>query len=210
MNKLQRLVFHQRLSIKSILQKKLLPSHSMQCYVSANHNDATNFYVPDSTWPKEAVGTYNQLKLLTNDGKWKQYYAPSVLPDTEARSMLRATEGKAITGAIFFNATEQVAKAVITFQNWSEGGQGHVHGGMVATVHDTVMGTLCNYVCGPCVTANLNTNYKTRLPLLTTVLMNAKIDRIENRKVFLNCTMTDTQGGVKYGDASSLFIKLTT
>ena len=36
----------------------------------------------------------------------------------------------------------------------------HVHGGAIATVHDTVTGILTNKVVGTALTANLNTNFR--------------------------------------------------
>jgi len=176
-------------------------------YTSDKFTDEANFYVPDSTWPNEALEIYEKLKLLTNDPEWKQSFSPKE-NGKEVRNFLRATEGKTITGASFVNKHEMLAKSVLTLQNWSEGPKGHVHGGLVATVHDSIMGTLSSAVSGRSVTANLKVNYKNPVPLMTTVLLEGKVDKIENRKVFLSCIMTNIDGNVIYSTSTALFLML--
>ncbi len=97
------------------------------------------------------------------------------------------------------------------------GHKGIIHGGITAMAFDDLFGT-CFYTqvkrdlkgkadAAPAAfTANLDVNYRTPLPCGTRVIFNAKIDRIEGRKIFMSGTATNATGQVRYADATALFI----
>ncbi|XP_045064301.1 uncharacterized protein LOC121542346 [Coregonus clupeaformis] len=90
-----------------------------------------------------------------------------------------------------------------------EGPPGHVHGGAIATMIDTVTGTHATYLSGPVMTANLNINYRSPIPLCSTVLLNCSLDKKEGLKTFVSCQVTNTDGSKLHTEATGLFLSIT-
>jgi acyl-coenzyme A thioesterase THEM4 len=59
---------------------------------------------------------------------------------------------------------------------------------------------------GPCFTANLNIDYLKPLTIPAWVLVRARLDRHEGRKVYINATVENGEG-IIYAKAVALFIK---
>lgn len=94
------------------------------------------------------------------------------------------------------------------FGKLTEGPRDHVHGGAISAMADTAMGVSVWYYGIPCVTANLSVNYREKVPLLTSVLLESKIREINGRKITTEYTMTDLQDNTHYSDGTALFIQL--
>lgn len=60
---------------------------------------------------------------------------------------------------------------------------------------------------GIAVTANLNVNYKKFVPLDSTKKIEAKIDRVEGKKVFVSGKIVDPIDGTVHSEGTALFIK---
>ncbi|CAB1334612.1 unnamed protein product [Coregonus sp. 'balchen'] len=90
-----------------------------------------------------------------------------------------------------------------------EGPPGHVHGGAIATMIDTVTGTHATYLSGPVMTANLNINYRSPIPLCSTVLLTCSLDKKEGLKTFVSCQVTNTDGSKLHTEATGLFLSIT-
>lgn len=64
-----------------------------------------------------------------------------------------------------------------------QGAPGLVHGGLLAAAFDEVLGA-CNWLLlSPAVTGNLSVDFRKPVPVGQTVLIDARIDAIEGRKV---------------------------
>ncbi|KAK3936362.1 Verlamelin biosynthesis protein B [Diplogelasinospora grovesii] len=112
-------------------------------------------------------------------------------------------------------------KAFLTLGPMVNGWPGICHGGIVMTIMDEVMGLLppINKRRGliptlPFMTAYLNTQFirpvktaETRTAAKATILATARLDRIEGRKYFTNCTIEDESGTV-LAKAEALFVLL--
>jgi len=95
------------------------------------------------------------------------------------------------------------------------GHSGIVHGGIIAMGFDDLFGT-CYFrnrsrvnheELGPGFTANLDVNYRKPMPCgKGKVVFNARIDRVEGRKVYLSGFATSENGQIKYADSTALFI----
>ncbi|NXM00064.1 THEM4 thioesterase, partial [Tyrannus savana] len=83
-----------------------------------------------------------------------------------------------------------------------EGHPGLTHGGALATLIDSSLGTLALAVAGRVVTANLSIDYVLPVPLGTVVLVDAHLERQEGRKVFLECHLRSADGDTLHARAT--------
>ncbi|NXO86800.1 THEM4 thioesterase, partial [Sitta europaea] len=74
-----------------------------------------------------------------------------------------------------------------------EGHPGLTHGGAIATIVDTSLGTLALALAGRVVTANLSIDYLAPVPLLSVLLLEVSLQRREGRKLFLSCDLRDAE-----------------
>lgn len=101
-------------------------------------------------------------------------------------------------GVRFFLTGENVITASFTPDAAQEGPPGHVHGGVLATVLDEAMGMAAWTTGKMCVAVNLNFSYKSPVPLGAAVQIQARLDRVEGRKVFTVGTITLPENGGEY------------
>jgi len=194
------------ISQPSVLRTCTLFSNRTHSSISTRSRTyTTDISQPSSTWSVEAVQLFHRLNELTKDEKWMKLprYSQEGL---DKRSMITAVGDKMYSGAVFICISEMMAKSVVTFGPWLQGGPNHVHGGAVAAIHDSSMGLTANICVAPSVTAYLNNNFRRGLKLGTTVLLSSKVDRIEGRKIFLSSKMTCPDEKIVYSDATALFI----
>merc|ERR1712154_45060 len=111
--------------------------------------DGDDYYAPTSTWSQEAVQMYNRFNYeTTTNSEWEKYSrAPQ--DGLETRHFIRAAGEKMFYGAFFINKPERRAKGVTVFGPWTQGGSGFVHGGAIASIHDSITGILVNRAIGP-------------------------------------------------------------
>lgn len=85
-----------------------------------------------------------------------------------------------------------------------EGPPGHVHGGFIAAAFDEVLGMAQSLTGNPGMTATLMIRYRRPTPLLTELVFEARVDKVEGRKIFTSGTLS--AGGVLTAQAEGLFI----
>ena len=124
------------------------------------------------------------------------------------RSGADAAAGKKVDFQAYMNETAQEMKMFAHFGAWTEGPIDHVHGGAISAMADTAMGVCITYAGYPCVTAQLVVNYRAKVPLLTTALLESKITDIDGRKIHAMYTMTDLESGTTYSEGHALFVQL--
>lgn len=84
-----------------------------------------------------------------------------------------------------------------------------VHGGITALLLDQTFGWLFVSSGLPlAVTASLTINYKAKISAPGVVIVKAKIDKLESRKMYFSAEVYDEGGAVLYATASSLFVSL--
>ncbi|XP_078578470.1 acyl-coenzyme A thioesterase THEM4-like isoform X1 [Branchiostoma floridae x Branchiostoma japonicum] len=181
------------------------------------HLGKTNEEEPfiDVAWPNEAWSDitkeiFHQLNAGTENGDWKRH--PGYLRTGERRLYSRniSEQGKGFEYAVFINKREQRATCVCQFGPYLEGPPSHVHGGAVATMLDALMGICAHHALeGYYLTANLNINYKNPVPLGSTAIFRAKVDRQQDRKAYLSAYVTSADRRTTLCDATSLFVKLS-
>jgi acyl-coenzyme A thioesterase PaaI-like protein len=103
-------------------------------------------------------------------------------------------------------------RSFLTLNTDVNGMPGVCHGGIVATIHDEVIGSLIqvNQLCGAMpasshMTANLNTTYLRPVKVPCTIMVVARAGRVDGRKYHFDATIED-QYGTPLSTATALFI----
>ncbi|NXG40165.1 THEM4 thioesterase, partial [Dromaius novaehollandiae] len=122
----------------------------------------------------------------------------------DTRLFLRSieAEGVGFEYVMFLNSSEK--RVVCLFQpgSYLEGHPGFAHGGSIATIIDSTIGSCAIFVAGRVMTANLSINYMSPVPLGSVVLVDSKVDKVEGRKVFLSCKVQSVDGGTLHAEAT--------
>ncbi|XP_023147646.2 acyl-coenzyme A thioesterase THEM4 [Amphiprion ocellaris] len=191
-----------------------------------------DFSLPNSSWNSEMKRLYehynSQCEVESEDGEkqkglWRRLpsynrslkYATggvylSKLIQSKARLFTRniKEQGAAFEYVLFNNEEEQRCVGIFQAGHLLEGPPGNVHGGAIATIIDTVTGTHATLLSGTVMTANLNINYRSPIPLGGTVHIESSLDRKEGRKTFLSCRVTSTDGSKLHTEATALFVSI--
>lgn len=138
---------------------------------------------------------------LDQDPKFRRFFKNHAIHDT-------------LTGAnkvekyeIYINKQTEELVAVIKFGNALNGHPGIVHGGILGLLIDNSFGILFLLLNKPlCVTANLNINYRNPTLASTQVVLYAKVDRSQGRKLFMTSVIEDAASHRLLVEASTLFI----
>ena len=93
------------------------------------------------------------------------------------------------------------------FGRETQGPPGHVHGGAMAAVLDEAMGGACWMNGHRTVAAKISVSFLEMLKLETETTVEAQIERIDGRKIYLRAKMSDTSG-TPIAEADGLFIVL--
>ncbi|NXN97979.1 THEM4 thioesterase, partial [Rhinopomastus cyanomelas] len=128
----------------------------------------------------------------------------------DTRLFLRAIEGAGagFEYAMFLNAAERRLLCLFQPGPYLEGHPGLIHGGAMATMVDSTLGTCALAVAGRVVTANLSIDYLAPVPLGTVLLVEGQVERLEGRKVFLSGCVRGADGDTEFARATGLFIRL--
>ncbi|HEB88942.1 MAG TPA: PaaI family thioesterase [Deltaproteobacteria bacterium] len=96
------------------------------------------------------------------------------------------------------------AHATAVFGSAYEGPPGSVHGGFVAAAFDEVLGFVQSLSGHPGMTGTLTVRYRSPTPLHTQLLFEARLDRVEGRKIFTSARLE--ADGVLCAEAEAIFI----
>ena len=116
-------------------------------------------------------------------------------------------EGDRVRIAYFRKPNEPQLYAKAWFGARTMGPPGHVHGGAMAATLDEAMGAAAWMNNHPCVAATITVSFLAMLPIETETIVEARIDRVEGRKIHLSSTLTDPSGRI-VAQGTSLFIVL--
>ncbi|NXV25069.1 THEM4 thioesterase, partial [Cepphus grylle] len=125
-------------------------------------------------------------------------------PPGDTRLFPRAIEGdgNGFEYAMFLNAAERRLLCLVQPGPYLEGHPGLTHGGAIATIIDSTLGTCALAVVGPVVTANLSIDYLAPVPLGAVLLVEGRAERLEGRKVFLSCQVRGADGDTLHARAT--------
>ncbi|XP_022111203.1 acyl-coenzyme A thioesterase THEM4-like [Acanthaster planci] len=164
-----------------------------------------------NTWLPETEEVYTRLLARAERDGWVQIRNTHTDPKpSRYRYMIVVTEnGPVIHHALFIQRAEKKLMGVCQFSEDARGPQVSAHGGATATVHDTVTGALSSRVLGTATaTASLTVNYKRPTPLRSPILIEAHVDKIEGKKIFLKSYMKSPDGGTVYSDCTVLYVNI--
>lgn len=156
--------------------------------------------------PWRRLPSYNRFLKYATGGVYL-----SKIIQSKARLFTRNIKqpGVAFEYVVFVNKEEQKCVCVFQAGHLLEGPPGHVHGGAIATIIDSVTGTHATYLSGLILTANLNINYRSPIALGSTVLIESSLDKKEDRKTFISCKVTSADGSRLHTEATALFLSVT-
>ena len=109
--------------------------------------------------------------------------------------------------AYFRIANEPTLYAKAWFGTKTMGPPGHVHGGAMAATLDEAMGAAAWMNGHQCVAATITISFLEMLPIATETIVEARIDRIDGRKVHLKATIKNPSGQI-VAEGSGLFVIL--
>ena len=116
-------------------------------------------------------------------------------------------DGHRVRIAYFRKPGEPQLYARAWFARNTMGPPGHVHGGAIAATLDEAMGAAAWMNAFQCVAATIKISFLAMLPLETETTVEARIDRVEGRKIHLRSTLTDPAGTL-VAEGTGLFIVL--
>ncbi|XP_042693458.1 acyl-coenzyme A thioesterase THEM4-like [Centrocercus urophasianus] len=182
--------------------------------------------VPNAGWSVAMREQFQHLLRRAADGSWRRIpsyrrgldHLPEVLqmvvgPVTGPgpRLFLRNldAEGAGFEYAIFLHASGHRTQCLCQLGPYLEGHHGFAHGGAIATLIDTTVGTCALAVAKTSVvTAKLSISYLAPMPVGAVVVADSCMERHEGRKIFLSCHVRDTKGDTLYAEATALFIQV--
>uniref|UniRef100_A0A8B9PRQ6 Acyl-coenzyme A thioesterase THEM4 n=1 Tax=Apteryx owenii TaxID=8824 RepID=A0A8B9PRQ6_APTOW len=174
-----------------------------------------DYALPNASWSQDMLDLYNRFLDMTKDGLWKRIPSYNNILDhipgkltyekrKDTRLFLRSidAEGAGFEYVMFLNTSEK--RVVCLFQpgSYLEGHPGFAHGGSIATIIDSTIGSCAISVAGKVMTANLSIDYVNPVPLGSVVLVDSKADKVEGRKVFLSCKMQSVDGNTLHAEAT--------
>jgi acyl-coenzyme A thioesterase PaaI-like protein len=116
-------------------------------------------------------------------------------------------DGDRVRLAYFRKPGEPVLYGKAWFGKKTMGPPGHVHGGAMAATLDEAMGAAAWMNDHHSVAATITISFLAMLPIETETIVEARIDRVEGRKIFLSSTLTDPAGR-KVAEGTALFVVL--
>ena len=96
----------------------------------------------------------------------------------------------------------------VQFSRYHVGGNDAVHGGMVAMMFDVMCGIIIHAIGRPISrTAFLHVDYRNITPINVPLTVRGWASKIEGRKTFVNCELTDARGTM-LAEANGLMVRL--
>ncbi|XP_026547420.1 acyl-coenzyme A thioesterase THEM4-like, partial [Notechis scutatus] len=129
-------------------------------------------------------------------------YNPTKHPDACLFVRNVAAEGRGFEFAMFYNGSERRMAVPLQTGSYLEGMIGFVHGGAVAAILDHTFASCGICASGIVVTANLSVSYKSPIPLGSVVLVETKVEKVEEKKIFLSGCVQSTNARILHAEAT--------
>ncbi|XP_077012098.1 acyl-coenzyme A thioesterase THEM4 [Tamandua tetradactyla] len=189
----------------------------------------TDHSLPKPSWSKDIKFLFDKFMKKCEGGSWERLPSYNILswrtaedlqiypdskegrPSSQARLFTRSFEdGLGFEYVMFHNEDEK--RTVCLFQGgpYLQGVPGFLHGGAIATMIDTTLGMCVFAAEGVAMTANLNINYRRPIPICSVVVINSQIDKVEERKISVSCSIQSSDEKTIYSEATGVFVKLDT
>ncbi len=96
--------------------------------------------------------------------------------------------------------------ADLRVEPWMEGGPGVIHGGLLATAIDEVLGSVPKLATGAAVTGHLKLDYLKPVPVGLTVRITAELLGVKGRKIYSKAVVRPADSDQELAIAHALFI----
>jgi len=151
----------------------------------------------------EAADLLDKVSLLLSPFDADEWQSPS------GRRMDLPMRGNILTIPVSTRKTDDGRiRGWARFARFHLGRNGAVHGGSVAMLFDTVLGLTSSVLTGGPYqrTAYLKINYRSIVPVEKELQIDAGIDRVDGRKIFVSGRLSD--GDTLLTEAEALFVRL--
>ncbi|XP_070622746.1 acyl-coenzyme A thioesterase THEM4-like [Erythrolamprus reginae] len=189
------------------------------------HQPLKDFGLPNPSWSREMMDQFEKFTKMSEDGSWQRMpsynnyvdslpvhrklaYKPRKHEDACLFVRNMATEGRGFEFAMFYNGSERRMVVLLQPGSHLEGVNGFMHGGAVAAILDHTFASCGICAFGLIMTANLSVNYKSPIPLGSVVLVEAKVEKVEEKKVFLSGCVQSPDAENLHAEATALLIHL--
>ncbi|XP_077319480.1 acyl-coenzyme A thioesterase THEM4-like [Lithobates pipiens] len=134
----------------------------------------------------------------------------SLEADGETRFFTRNLdqEGIGFEYCMFYNEAEKRTVCIFQPGPYLGGLAGYTHGGCIATIVDSTVGAGIVNSIGPAMTANLNLDYRSPIPLGSTVLIDSRVEKVDGHKVCTRCQVRSHDSDVLHSEATALYVML--
>ncbi len=182
--------------------------------IPAENLDVVVARLSEIPWCAKLLSTPDQVvdiypSRISRDGSTDTYFASALKTEETISNFVLLYKNGATP-----NALVEEAKAIFTIGGGLNGFPDIVHGGMVASLMDEVMGFLSvhNRMIGATpqgkyMTVYLNTQFKAPVMANSTYLAVARVDKVEGRKMFTSQTIQDGEGNV-LATGNALFVNV--
>ncbi|XP_077308543.1 acyl-coenzyme A thioesterase THEM4-like [Lithobates pipiens] len=176
-----------------------------------------DYAVPNPTWNPETKRLYEEL---SRDPSWRRLpsyeefagsrSSMSLEADGETRFFTRNLdqEGIGFEYCMFYNEAEKRTVCIFQPGPYLGGLAGYTHGGCIATIVDSTVGAGIVNGIGPAMTANLNLDYRSPIPLGSTVLIDSRVEKVDGQKVYTRCQVRSHDSAVLHSEATALYVML--
>jgi acyl-coenzyme A thioesterase PaaI-like protein len=163
----------------------------------------------DAATVKKAVGLLDEATALLSSGQREGEFTPDVTevftPHVFSPWSPIVGYGNPLAPPVETTVGDGVATGRVTFGWAYQGPPALVHGAVIAGVYDDILG-FANMGAGvPAMTGTLTVRYRKPTPLHREVVFEARVERIEGRKVFTSGQ--STVDGVVTSEADGIFIQ---
>lgn len=116
-------------------------------------------------------------------------------------------DGDCLRVRYFRRESDRALVGRVWFGPGAEGPPGHAHGGSMAAILDEAMGAAAWMAGHPVVAVRLVTDFRKLLPIGTDTWLEARIERVEGRKVWTRGELHDG-AGEPFAEGDGLFVRL--
>ncbi|CAI9565059.1 unnamed protein product [Staurois parvus] len=145
-----------------------------------------DYALPNSTWNPDTRRLHEQL---CRDPSWRRLPSyeeftrsrQSMSPEVDRKTRLFTRnidqDGVGFEYCMFYNEAEKRTVCIFQPGPYLGGYSGYAHGGCIASLIDATVGTGIVRSYGPAMTANLNINFRSPIPLGSTVIIDSRVEK---------------------------------
>ncbi|XP_012588741.1 PREDICTED: acyl-coenzyme A thioesterase THEM5 [Condylura cristata] len=189
--------------------------------------DLKDYALPNASWSPDMLSMYQELLEKTKTDGWiklpsfksnrdhiqglKLPWGLSVKTDYKDSCIFTRSiqmEGQGYEYVIFFHPS--MKKSICLFQPgpYLEGPPGFAHGGSLAALMDETFSKTAYLAEEGLFTVSLNIRFKNLIPVNSLAVLNVDIEKIEDQKIYMSCTVQSRDQQTVYAKCSGVFLQM--